>query len=470
MDQFEYNSEEEVHPVPPSINFERPMMIRPSNNHVQTRIAISSIVVLAFVLLGSLSSMEKTPPNVNPDQFRSTLRYPTYTNTPLDEGDVQKTKNGNASTSNSGIYNDLKKEARVDSISRPFLPWSGEPEAWCINKADFTTTKPAGLFYVKVPKTASTTSASVNLQISNRHGKRMRGHEDEACHAFHHHVQAKKRGFQNRDVNKSILWTTIREPTKRAMSFAFFAPVSRHSMEPTDVNMIAFLEKIEENFQLNYISTVPLEWETGAQNTKKRDAGAVEKVIQDYDFIAITERMEESFVTMKLLFGLDFADIMFFSAKVSGGWDNGREGKGCTKIVPTFISANVGSYLASDEWLSKNSADFLLYEAANRSLDKTIAQFDVNQFTEELQQYHLLVQQVQEICADKIIFRCTEDGVFQEKESERNCYSRDEGCGYQCIDEFIRLRVEENQPFSIVKKIMSKWKLPVKTNESSILA
>eukprot|EP00978_Attheya_sp_CCMP212_P021296 scaffold62007_cov53-Attheya_sp.AAC.4 len=412
--------------------------------------------------------MEKSPPSVKPDQFRSTLRYPTYPYTPLDEGDLHKTKNGNASANNSDVYNELKEQARVDSISRPFLPWSGEPEAWCINKADYTPTKPAGLFYVKVPKTASTTSASVNLQTSNRHGKRMKGYEDEACHDFHQHIQAKERGFQNRDINKSILWTTIRQPTKRAMSMVFFAQVTRRSMEPTDENIIAFMEKLEYNYQMNYISTLPLEWEPRAQNTEKRDAGAVKKVIRDYDFIAITERMEESFVTMKLLFGLDFADIMFFSAKVSGGWDGGRKDIGCTKIVPTFISDNVGSYLASDEWLSKNSADFLLYDAANRSLDKTIAQFDANQFQAELQQYHMLLQQVQEVCADKIIFRCTEDGVFQEMESERNCYYHDEGCGYQCIDEFIRLRVEENQPFSIVKKIMSKWKLPALTAESLI--
>eukprot|EP00978_Attheya_sp_CCMP212_P021297 scaffold62007_cov53-Attheya_sp.AAC.5 len=249
------------------------------------------------------------------------------------------------------------------------------------------------------------------------------------------------------------------------MSFVFFKGVSRQSMEPTDDNVIEFLRKFEDNFQMNYISTLPLEWEPGARNIGNRDTDAVEKLIQDYDFIAITERMEESFVTMKLLFDLDFADIVFFSSKVSGGWDGGRKEIGCLKIEPTVISDTVGSYLASDEWQSKNSADFLMYEAANRSLDKTIAQFDAKQFQAELQQYHTLMKEVQDICADKIIFRCTEDGVFQEMEAKRNCYYRDQACGYQCIDEFIRLRVEEDQPFNIVKKKMSSWKLPDLTDE-----
>jgi len=354
-------------------------------------------------------------------------------------------------------YNNRGEE--IGQISRAFTLWSGRSDAWCTNRDTYSKKKPTGLFYVKVPKTASTTSASVNLQIAHRHGTK-HGYRDDKCMDFHEHVTATNRGLGRRDKANSLLWTTLREPTKRSMSFVFFAKVSRQEkLEPTDENIIKTLRDLEDDFQLNYIRTRDLPWKSNAKDKDKVASIAVKNVIEDYDFIALTERMDESFIAMKHLLNLDFGDIMYVSAKISGGWDGGRSEYGCMRIVPTFVSEGVGKFLESDEWQNKNSADFLLYEAANRSLDKTIAQFDKDEFEKELEEYRSLLKSVQSVCEKKTIWRCAEDGTFSKYEAEKNCYTHDEGCGYPCIDEYIRLYEEEKMSLSEVEERMSIWEL-----------
>jgi hypothetical protein len=41
-----------------------------------------------------------------------------------------------------------------------------------------------------------------------------------------------------------------------------------------------------------------------------------------YDFIAITERMDESAVELQMLLGLPLADVLYLNAKTSGGYED----------------------------------------------------------------------------------------------------------------------------------------------------
>lgn len=57
-------------------------------------------------------------------------------------------------------------------------------------------------------------------------------------------------------------------------------------------------------------------------------------------------------------------------SKTSGNYA-GVRGK-CHKLKPKRVSPAVKAYLESPEWFARNYGDYLLYKAANQSLDATI--------------------------------------------------------------------------------------------------
>jgi hypothetical protein len=61
------------------------------------------------------------------------------------------------------------------------------------------------------------------------------------------------------------------------------------------------------------------------------------EIMRQYDFIAVTERMDESLVAMSMLLHLPLADILYLKAKSSGGFDDGGHGF-CVVIQKSFVS------------------------------------------------------------------------------------------------------------------------------------
>jgi hypothetical protein len=122
--------------------------------------------------------------------------------------------------------------------------------------------------------------------------------------------------FHHRSLNDSILWTTVRDPTKRAMSAFFFFRVSREGIPPTDENFKKSLKQ-ERKFSTR-------QFFKRHKNTTKRDIYQVmNAILHDYNFIAITERMNESIVALMMLLHLTISDVLYLSAKTTDGYDDG---------------------------------------------------------------------------------------------------------------------------------------------------
>jgi hypothetical protein len=49
------------------------------------------------------------------------------------------------------------------------------------------------------------------------------------------------------------------------------------------------------------------------------DGDMVSQVLDGYDFVGVSERMDESVVAFQMLLGLDPVDVMYMSSKKSGG-------------------------------------------------------------------------------------------------------------------------------------------------------
>ena len=101
------------------------------------------------------------------------------------------------------------------------------------------------------------------------------------------------------------------------------------------------------------------------------------------------------------------------------------------------MSPAVQKYLDSDDWKAQNYGDYLLYAAANQSLDQTIARLGRPRFNAALQRYKALKAKEKEVCAPVAEFPCSKSGKPQPKKARKECYQRDFGCGYKCIDDMI---------------------------------
>jgi hypothetical protein len=334
----------------------------------------------------------------------------------------------------------------VDQIAKPYQ--SSLDTSWCHPQTILTTTnstkaqikmhkqferkqaKSKGLFMVKVPKAASSTVAAVSIQIAYSVGQRYNA--TAACaHHVHHGNQYKHRG------ESSFLWTTLREPAKRALSAYFFFRVSRRGITPNATGMINEL-KSSKNFQLKYIGRQKngkLLYEPGNATTIQMTE-MISGVRDMYQFIAITERMDESLVVLKLLYGFDDFAIVVLSSKKAGGFDDGLSGGTCHAIQKAFTTPEVDSYIESK--FRGGNYDHFLYAVANRSLDLTIEALGRERVELEVQKLHRLHRVVKEQCSDEVIFPCTEDLAPFNRDSEGSCFFGDIGCGHLCVQETVQ--------------------------------
>jgi hypothetical protein len=121
-----------------------------------------------------------------------------------------------------------------------------------------------------------------------------------------------------RNPTKSFLWTIIRDPTKRAVSQFFHFQVSRSKVEPTDKNFIKWIGE-EQSIQNYYLRSLSMKSQD-ILSPNYDPIAAANQILKDYDFIGVTERMDESAVAVQLLLGLTTGDVLFLNSTSSGGF------------------------------------------------------------------------------------------------------------------------------------------------------
>ena len=108
-----------------------------------------------------------------------------------------------------------------------------------------------GLFYAKVPKTASSTLSGIGLRIAHRKGRELnisqqqreqqqtkhhsehwKSHHESLCNVEVKHGDVAEEfhyGLRNRE--RSFLWSFVRDPTEHALSHYYYTYVSRSAHE-----------------------------------------------------------------------------------------------------------------------------------------------------------------------------------------------------------------------------------------------
>jgi hypothetical protein len=299
-----------------------------------------------------------------------------------------------------------------------------------------------GFLFTKPFKTGSSTSAGIHLRMA-RNVARRTNQTFGICQSRFDHGLAPYPGyflFHNRSIGQSFLWTVIRKPTARSISQFFHFQVSRRNVTPSDTNFKRYLveekSKRHKDYYIRSLST------RVRYSPREHNATILaQHILEDYDFIGITERMDESAVVLMMLLNLKLSDIVYISSKTAGSYDaGGGKFSGCTRIQPSFVSANMSSFLKSKKWYKVVRNDVALYRAANKSLDMTIDTLGREDFESKLAIYRKAQTKVHQECRPFITFPCTEEGRFVPPK-RTDCLWKDSGCGMECLD---RIATEMN--------------------------
>ena len=270
-----------------------------------------------------LTSSLQLPQNENSSHWEVSLQGSSGSSQKYVQASNTTTKTALVGDNNTRIEEESESESEKDDDdheeepplvkSRIFRSWPQNQSLPCYHPTDGDMTlhwtqkkevlkKPAsqGLFYLKLLKAASSTASSIHLRIAKNLAKRRKQTtrnnthpEDgnfEICKTRHLHGFAHRMyKFHKRIRKESYLWTLLREPNKRYISEFFHFEVSRLGVKPTDANVIQFL-RTGKHSDRHYLS-----WLTTAPYSKRQLANpfpVVQKILQDYDFIGITERLD----------------------------------------------------------------------------------------------------------------------------------------------------------------------------------
>lgn len=310
---------------------------------------------------------------------------------------------------------------------RPF-PCSPGEHTW---KTIKTQRSPAntGLMFVREMKTGSSTVSGILLRIAHLKGEKLLS-KGSRCRMRVDHSSARSMRYAFRNKKKSFLMSLLRDPTKRAISHFFHFQVSQSKVDPTDEIFQHFFVKNERRWSNYYTKDLSMR---DIDLKEEFPEKLVQDILKQYNFIAITERMDESLVVFKILLGLDFEDILYMSAKSSGSFTTGPEERPCIYLTPAFISAGMKEFFASEYWQEYTRVDNLLYQAAVQSLDNTIDALGREKVEAELATFRKVKTYTHDKCNDRTVYRCNAKG--EQIGQNSTCYMWDIGCGYDCMNE-----------------------------------
>ena len=109
------------------------------------------------------------------------------------------------------------------------------------------------------------------------------------------------------------------------------------------------------------------------------------------------------------------------------------------KVARKWTTPKIDEYILG-EYRVANEVDYLLYNVAQKSLDKTIDALGRQLVEEKVKLLKSLQQQNQEQCASRVTMPCPRPQDKEEKRKhkllvKKSCYHSDFGCGHSCTDE-----------------------------------
>lgn len=207
----------------------------------------------------------------------------------------------------------------------------------------------------------------------------------------------------------------------------FHFQVSRLRKPATDEVFFKFISRQKEqltSYQLSYLAF---------DKVIADPARAIQDIFRNYNLIGVMERFDESVVVLQMILGLETEDVLYLTAKGSGGYDDGRFRNKCTLIKTSFVSPAMQEYFESGEWQRIIHWDVVLHRLANHALDMRIEQLGRLQFERNLARFRAAKRIVDQLCGPTAKLPCTSMGELRAA-NETDCVYYDMGCGFKCMD------------------------------------
>lgn len=274
------------------------------------------------------------------------------------------------------------KSTQHGVIPRPFFKWDRQniPFPCVPNNSPDTE----GIFYIKVPKTSSSTLGHITQRIAGREARiRQQNLGINICKTYDPevHNKASELNIGGRDKKKSFAWSVIRHPADRV--------ISHHGMKAThgqvDLTETSFIRSMRKN---SFVPNIELRFLANKEIPDKLTDDEVnfyvQSVIDEFNFIGVYERLYESLVVLSMLIGVETQDVLFDFLPSK----NTR----CGELKkPDWVTERLERFLSQGEWPKRENGDFALYDAVNRSLDLTIEKLGREKVQAKLDEYLKLI-------------------------------------------------------------------------------
>jgi hypothetical protein len=226
-----------------------------------------------------------------------------------------------------------------------------------------------------------------------------------------------------RQIMQPFKWTFVREPSERAQAEFLRIGAIKGQVQPFVKNLRQYT-LLKDHLKQYSLGTLDPAFDTNKTYFKE----VVVRILKEYHFIGVVERLEESLVVLKLLLDLQWRDILFLPTNDIFAI-NGTTS--CVFHIPMFTRI---FFLNNKTWKRRVDGDEKLHQAAERSLDLTINKMGRSMIDEQVQRLRDLLQLAQDKCFESTTFACSVNG---DRNVQNDCFQDDKGCGYACLDALI---------------------------------
>ena len=338
----------------------------------------------------------------------------------------------------------------------------------------FRTSAQEGLFYVNELEVSPTVFSSISARIARNMGRRQQQKPgdtiaDHKIDGLQKNATAKvcttrflsqrARRYQDRLPKKSFLWSVVREPVDRLVSkYYHYAHdetklSERHTILSRFQNYVFNSENQDYGYYFRSLSV-----NRRLDPYKKHHETDSQELLESFDFLGVSERMDESLAVLKIILNLDIEDVLHLPIATSTSKNEGTavsdniDGLGvdyyenwrkeeCRPIPKPEVTLEMKQWFYSEEFEAFIEGDVLFYKAVNASLDKTISELGKDVVEKTVEQIRWAQKVVEEKCQNTR-FPCSSEGEFQK---ETDCLFSNIGCGYNCLDDIGKLLLKDPQ-------------------------
>ena len=350
------------------------------------------------------------------------------------------------------------KQSEIVDIQRYTKIWkSKQPSTWCSEEwvphnnvwteEQYMESVPKsgqehhGLIFVRSLETYESTLEGITLNIAYNVGKRQFDNQWKKCIAYTQEEYSSQKRFIDGIKAQSLMFSFIRHPQTRDMSHAFTNFNINGEESEINVDPKGLIDYMERSFKGYQTKTLLGErnpderiWQ---QMDFKTQIQSIPGAVSTYDFLGVSERMDESLAAMVLLWDLEPADVIVLS-----------EEKYCNEVSKATSMSKlpaIHQYFEGGHH-SEDNPDYLLYHAANFSLTKTIESLGKDRVGEMTQQIRHLQKEAEKTCQPVANFRCSSKAEqkvesMEEATTASRCYYKHSGCANECIANAIAPKV-----------------------------